>query len=118
MGKPVIAFGHVFYKEFPGVLCLDIDDNAGERIQKFLVDFKPNEQAVQNAVIAYFETTYRAASGDIGVDVSTEDADDNASIVACAFLDQLERFPLDTVDSESINLKNPHKLKKVTNAFM
>lgn len=93
-GKPVIVLGNVFFNEFPNVLHLNIDDDTAERIGNYLDNFEPNDREIERAVTAYFDTTYRAETGDIGVDVTDDEAAENARRLADAFHDQLTRFPL------------------------
>ena len=66
LGKPVIACGEVFYRQFPNVLGLEIGPDMGERIQDYLEGYEFDEKAIQNSIIAYFASTFEATSVDIG----------------------------------------------------
>lgn len=92
-GKPVLAFGEAFYREFPGVLRLDLGCTMDRRIRKYLDEFEPNEEEITNAVIAYFYVTGDMMSiGDIGIDTQLSEADSNALKLALEFKKQVEHF--------------------------
>lgn len=105
-GKPVIVFGNVFFKEFPNVLNLVIDDDCAIQVAEYLENFSPVEDEIVRSVIAYFSVTYAATTGDIGIEISRDEAQENATVVARAFLDQLERFPLDALTNAPAPLKS------------
>jgi hypothetical protein len=94
LGKPVLVFGRVFFQEFPNVLKLDIDDDTPRKVASYLDGFRPDEKAIERAVIAYFAATSPGETGDIGNDVSRAAAKDNAEAFAKACRRQIEQFPL------------------------
>ena len=109
MGKPVLAFGDVSYNEFPNVLHLDINKDMTSKIQKYIETFIPEKESIKLAVIAYFSVTYPVTTGDIGVEISAEQANSNAEKLAKSFHDQLNRFPLCSSNSNSVNPKLLHE---------
>ena len=93
-GKPVIAFGEAFYKEFPGILRLEIGCNMDRKIRKYLDEFEPNKEQITDAVIAYFDVLCESKTGDIGDTVQQYNVESNALNLAKDIKKQFERFPI------------------------
>lgn len=68
LGKPVLAFGDVFYRKFPNVLDLEVGPDMGEHIRCYLADFAPDEAAIRHSISAYFASTPEATMVDLGED--------------------------------------------------
>ena len=67
-GKPVLAFGDVFFREFPNVLGLEATPDMGESIRSYLDHFEPDEKAIRDSIAAYFASTCDSTMVDVGND--------------------------------------------------
>ncbi|MCF8495399.1 MAG: hypothetical protein K9G62_01890 [Alphaproteobacteria bacterium] len=87
LGKPVIAMGDVFYNRLPGVYHARLDENFKPGLDKFLKDFTGPEQSRRNAFRAFYATSCPGTKGDIGPDITVEQAEGNAAL----FVEGLEK---------------------------
>ncbi len=85
LGKPVIAFGDVFFRHFPNVLGLEVGPDMGHLIENYLENFKPDEKAISDSVAAYFACTRRSTLVDLGEDTEYANASEEADnfVMAC-----------------------------------
>ncbi|MCH2132772.1 MAG: hypothetical protein MK116_03380 [Phycisphaerales bacterium] len=74
MGSRVIACGEVFYRQFPGVLGLEIDADMGSRLAEFLAQPPPDDETIRACFNAYFVCTHRSTMVDVGEDTDKSSA--------------------------------------------
>ena len=84
LGKPVIAFGDVFFRHFPNVLGMEICPTMGIAIQEYIDGFHPDEESIRDAVSAYFACTQESTMVDVGEDTRLEDAHEESRNFAAA----------------------------------
>lgn len=101
-GKPVIAFGDVFFRHFPNVLGLEIRPDMGRLIKDYLENFKPDEKSIRDSIAAYFACTRRSTMVDLGEDTDYVKASTEADnfVMAC-------EWALGLLDSESSAIHHP-----------
>jgi hypothetical protein len=78
LGKPVICFGDVFYRQFDNVLPAEFTRDLAARISLYLGSFRKDDKIIKDSVVAFFEATWSATMGDIGADVTSDHQEANA----------------------------------------
>jgi hypothetical protein len=92
LGKPVIALGDVFYNCLPGVYHAPIDEKFGAGLQKFLSEFRSDGATRRNAYRAFYCTCSVGTKGDIGHNITEDQAVDNARLYAKGLRECIEKW--------------------------
>lgn len=113
LGKPVVALGDVFYNRLPGVYHAPIDEKFGTGLRKFLNEFGNDETTRRNAYRAFYCTCSVGTKGDIGHNITEDQAVNNARLYAKGLRECIGKwghtmqgkFPADMAESPDASKK-------------
>ncbi|MCB9989393.1 MAG: hypothetical protein H6868_08715 [Rhodospirillales bacterium] len=113
MGKPVVAFGDVFYNFLPGVLYCDLDKDFHDKFIAYLETVDIPESERRNAYRAYHACSFPEPFVDIGETTTREEAMEIARKYARSMRAFIKTWHKEISENLPEDLRDAPLLKKV-----